>query len=258
MILDYLKPQAYLSKEEERELIIRCQQNDLKARERIILSNIKFVYSQAKRMTKNKELIDELVMDGIIGMLKAISSFDLSKSNRFITFASYWIQNEMYDTLYSRNSSVHFSNAKAREAAKILKMINKNSEFYDSNELIKNIADDLSCSEKEIRQLMNLASPHVSLDAKTSSDGKNNLLDFQECSQLSPEEEFMRKAEIEELLKAINQLSAAEKDVLVRHYGLYNQPSQTFNEIAKIQKKSKARIHQIAKVAKEKLFLKLA
>ena len=88
MILDYLKPQAYLSKEEERELIIRCKNDDLKAKERLILSNIKYVYSQAKRMTKNKDLIDELVVDGVIGMLKAISSFDLSKSNRFISTCS--------------------------------------------------------------------------------------------------------------------------------------------------------------------------
>ena len=72
MILDYLKPQAYLSKEEERELIIRCQQNDLKARERIILSNIKYVYSQAKRMTKNKDLIDELILNRLIFVLTTI------------------------------------------------------------------------------------------------------------------------------------------------------------------------------------------
>ena len=258
MILDYLKPQAYLSKEEERELIFRCKNDDLKAKERLILSNIKYVYSQAKRMTKNKDLIDELVVDGVIGMLKAISSFDLSKSNRFITFSSYWIQNEMYDTLYSRNSSVHFSNSKAREAAKLLKIINKRAGFCDSEELIRDLAYEFSCSEKEICQLINLASPHISLDAKISSDSKYNLLDLQENTQLSPEDEYMRKAEIESLLNAINQLSAAEKDVLIRHYGLYNQPVQTFEEIAEVQKKSKARIHQIEKTAKAKLILKLA
>ena len=257
MILDYLKPQAYLSKEEERELIFRCKNDDLKAKERLILSNIKYVYSQAKRMTKNKDLIDELVVDGVIGMLKAISSFDLSKSNRFITFSSYWIQNEMYDTLYSRNSSVHFSNSKAREAAKLLKIINKRAGFCDSEELIRDLAYEFSCSEKEICQLINLASPHISLDAKISSDSKYNLLDLQENTQLSPEDEYMRKAEIESLLNAINQLSAAEKDVLIRHYGLYNQPVQTFEEIAEVQKKSKARIHQIEKTAKAKLILKL-
>ena len=209
-------------------------------------------------MTKNKELIDELVMDGIIGMLKAISSFDLSKNNRFITFASYWIQNEMYETLYSRNSSIHFSNSKAREAAKLLKTINKKSEFCDSEELIRDLEYEFCCSEKEIHQLINLASPHISLDAKISSDSKYNLLDLQENTQLSPEDEYMRKAEIESLLNAINQLSAAEKDVLIRHYGLYNQPVQTFEEIAEVQKKSKARIHQIEKTAKAKLILKLA
>jgi DNA-directed RNA polymerase sigma subunit (sigma70/sigma32) len=98
---------------------------------------------------------------------------------------------------------------------------------------------------------------HISLDAKKSSDSKYNLLDLQENTQLSPEDEYMRKAEIETLLNAINQLSSAEKDVLIRHYGLYNQPVQTFEEIAEVQKKSKARIHQIAK-SKQKLVLKLA
>jgi RNA polymerase sigma factor (sigma-70 family) len=79
-----------------------------------------------------------------------------------------------------------------------------------------------------------------------------------ESDCLSPEELYIEKEAKLELIKAINKLTPAEKDVIIRHNGLFNHPSQTFEEIAKIQKKTKARIHQIEKTAKEKLYRTLA
>ena len=65
MILDYLKPTNYLSVEEEKELLKLCKQNNDSAKEKLVLSNIRFIYSEAKKLNSQKVSIDDLVVAGI-------------------------------------------------------------------------------------------------------------------------------------------------------------------------------------------------
>ena len=88
MILDYLKPTNYLSVEEERELLKLCKQNNDSAKEKLVLSNIRFIYSEAKKINSQKVSIDDLVVAGIQGLLEAIPKFDMSSNNRFMTSAT--------------------------------------------------------------------------------------------------------------------------------------------------------------------------
>ena len=76
MILNDLTPEKFLSKDEERKIIALCKQDNLIAKRRLILSNIRYIYAQAQKLCKNQNQIGELVMEGIIGLLKAIPKFE--------------------------------------------------------------------------------------------------------------------------------------------------------------------------------------
>lgn len=81
----------YMSNEE---LIALYQENrDLSIRNRIILNNIGLVYSAAKKKVKSNTsfTIEDLVQEGIIGMIKSIEKFDITKNVSFSTYAYYWI-----------------------------------------------------------------------------------------------------------------------------------------------------------------------
>ncbi len=253
MILDYLTPENFLSKEEEKQIIVLCKQEDLIAKRRLILSNIKFIYSQAQKLCKDQSQIDELVMDGIMGLLKAIPKFEFDRKVRFITFASFWIKKEMLDSIYYNCSSFHISSTKARLATKIKKLVSKFSYLNNQNLIIQKISDTLSCSKDEVCEILNIINSNVSLDSPTTKDSDFTVMDYIEDSHNIPEEEFIQKKQNDYLINALNELNKTEKDILIRHYGLFNQPIQSFDEIAKLQNKSKARIHQIEKNAKEKL-----
>jgi RNA polymerase primary sigma factor len=123
MILDYLKPTNYLSVEEERELLKLCKQNNDSAKEKLVLSNIRFIYSEAKKINSQKVSIDDLVVAGIQGLLEAIPKFDMSSNNRFMTFASFWIRKELFDYIYQNSSQLKVSTPKVTLAIKLRKKI---------------------------------------------------------------------------------------------------------------------------------------
>ena len=84
-----------LSQEEEKDCLLRLQKGDLKAKEELILHNMRLVAHVAKRYQGEEEDIQDLISIGTIGLLKAVSTFDFGYGNRFATYAIRCIENEL-------------------------------------------------------------------------------------------------------------------------------------------------------------------
>ena len=96
-----------LSAEEERMLIARAQAGDTMdaqaARDHLVRANVRLVGSVCRwylmRTPGSSERLgvgrDDLMQEGLIGLLKAIDKFDLSMGNRFSTYAVQWIRQAM-------------------------------------------------------------------------------------------------------------------------------------------------------------------
>ena len=65
------------------------------AREKLILGNLRLVLSVIQRFTGRGEDVDDLFQIGVIGLIKAISNFDLSKDVRFSTYCVPMIAGEL-------------------------------------------------------------------------------------------------------------------------------------------------------------------
>ena len=84
-----------LSAEEERRCLERLKQGDSKAKEELILHNMRLVAHVAKKYQGNEEEVEDLISIGTIGLLKAVSTFDYRFGNRFATYAIRCIENEL-------------------------------------------------------------------------------------------------------------------------------------------------------------------
>ena len=91
-----------LSQEEEKECLQKLKQGDLKAKEMLILHNMRLVAHVAKKYQNDEDEIEDLISIGTIGLLKAVSSFDYNFGNRFATYAIRCIENELL--MYFRKS----------------------------------------------------------------------------------------------------------------------------------------------------------
>lgn len=76
-----------LSSKEKRELILKIQEGDERAKEVFINGNLRLVLSVIQRFTGRGENADDLFQVGCIGLIKAINNFDLSQNVQFSTYA---------------------------------------------------------------------------------------------------------------------------------------------------------------------------
>ncbi len=84
-----------LSKQEEEECFQRMKEGDESARNKLIEHNLRLVAHIIKKYYSNLKDQDELISIGTIGLIKAVSTFDYLKGNRFATYASRCIENEI-------------------------------------------------------------------------------------------------------------------------------------------------------------------
>lgn len=95
---------------EEKRLIERWQQHkDIQARNAIVQTHLRFVVRMAHKRTKDPEAVRDYIAAGNLGLLKATDKFDSARQPyiRFLTYAGWWIYEEMNNHDYSTATLVH-------------------------------------------------------------------------------------------------------------------------------------------------------
>lgn len=94
--------QKPLTMEEEKIHLQRYQQGDLKSRDVLIERNLRLVAHVVKKYQGLGEDPDDLISIGTIGLIKAVSTYDMTKGSRLATYAARCIDNELLMMLRSR------------------------------------------------------------------------------------------------------------------------------------------------------------
>ena len=103
-----------LEKEEEIEVVIKCQQGDIKARNKLIEHNLRLVVFIAKKFENKLETLEDLVSIGSIGLIKGINTYKIDKNIRLATYASRCISNEIL--MYLRKNKKRLGDVSFEEA----------------------------------------------------------------------------------------------------------------------------------------------
>ena len=92
-----------LTKQEEEDIFKKIAQNDSKAKDVLIVHNLRLVVYIAKKFENTGVGIEDLISIGTIGLMKAINTFNISKNIKLATYASRCIENEIL--MYLRRSN---------------------------------------------------------------------------------------------------------------------------------------------------------
>ena len=84
-----------LSKEEELSLLVKLQNGDDSARDKLIEHNLRLVVFLAKKYESSGYDIEDLVSIGSIGLIKGINTYKIDKNIKLATYASRCIANEI-------------------------------------------------------------------------------------------------------------------------------------------------------------------
>ena len=92
-----------ISRNEELMLIREAKNNNIEARNKILTSNLKFVFDVAKKYRGKGVAMPDLISEGNIGLTKAIGRFDETKGVKFISYAVWWIKQSIIDFIRKTN-----------------------------------------------------------------------------------------------------------------------------------------------------------
>ena len=84
-----------LSGSEEKQYFLAMEHGDSKAREKLILHNLRLVSHIVRKYYSSAKNQEDLVSIGNLGLIKAVDTFRVSNGARFATYAAKCIQNEI-------------------------------------------------------------------------------------------------------------------------------------------------------------------
>lgn len=86
-IQDIKKYPPLANKAQEKELIEKAQAGNMIARDKVLTSNLRFVFQVAKNYQNKGLPLDDLISEGNIGLIKALDRFDTTRDVKFISYA---------------------------------------------------------------------------------------------------------------------------------------------------------------------------
>lgn len=219
------------------ELLKLAQAGCEDAKQKIIESNYRLVYHYTKQFINatNKIAVidmDDLINEGVIGLITAIDKFDLSMNVKFSYYAGYHIKKEMLATLMNDANLIRIPINKQTAMKKISKKVDK---LLQENEgyLPTDMEDDQFKKEYFDYYLNQFNYTHL--------DDEMETLELFELPK--EEEDFIR------LNKAINKLKPKYKMIILHLFGIDGHKQMNQTEIAKYTNLTKQRINEIVRLS---------
>ena len=240
-----------LTAEEEVDLARRLQKGDEEARKRLILCNLKLVITIAKSYTNHNVPFLDLIEEGNLGLIKAVSRFDPERGFRFSTYASWWIRQAIVRAISTHSRTIRIPIHVFQLMTKYVSLEEDVNRRTDEEK-----AKKLDISMKRFRMLEKLVRNIRALDLSSSIETFNQLsrsLDTEMDS--SPEKIILQQIEHEELTELLERLSEREKLIIRIRYGLEDGEPHTLAETGEVVHVSRERVRQLEMRALKKLRL---
>lgn len=230
-----------LTVDEEVELFRRYRAGDLSARTVLIRSNLRFVLSCAKFYVNMGVSYEDLVSEGNLGLTKAVEKFDETRGFKFISYAVFWVQQAILQSIYNNSKTLRIPTIKYT----ILNKINTyKANYVQLNGIepsLENMEEELLIPIKEIVKVTESFNPLAYLD-EINPNTENSLY------EILPAEKIIEDTDDLDNLKSIipvlldKCVKKDEREVLVHLYGLESNPELTIGQVQKKLKLSRSQV----------------
>ncbi len=261
-LIELSKKAAILEKDEEFKLINDWRNNKTpKSLQKILNSYLRLAVSYARKYSSYGLPIDDLIHEGVLGIMHALEKFDTSKDFRLSTYASWWIRASIQDYILKNWSVVRTGSTASQKALffnlkKIKQQINDVSREFMGQEELNKVSNMLNVKSIEVQNMESrLTGGDLHLNQKVDNDTENDLMSLLADDRQNPEETFEdfndKNIKKDFIKKAINTLNEREKTIV--RLRKFREKSITLDELGQMLKISKERVRQIETKALEKL-----
>jgi RNA polymerase sigma factor (sigma-70 family) len=234
-------------------LLAAAQRGDA-ASEQFISANLRLVVSIAKRYQATDLPLLDLIQEGNLGLMHAVTKFDWRKGFKFSTYATWWIKQAISrgidNTSRTIRLPVHAGDQVRRLQRTKHQIEGKTGRTPSPGEL----AEALGINERQVVELIRHGTETVSLDARVGPEGESELgemvTDTTTPSPFDVVTQAMLGGEIEKLLTVLDE---REREIIRLRYGLDQGEPRTLEDVGTTLHLTRERIRQIERSALSKL-----
>ncbi len=220
MFLGELRNYPLLTKADEIDLAQRIEKGDLRAKERLVNSNLRLVVSLAKRYQGQELPLLDLIQEGVLGLIRATEKFDWRRGYKFSTYATFWIRQAIQRGLGNQSRTIrlpiHIGQRERKIALFDRQFLARQGRPPTDDEIVA--GTDLTL--QEIEEVRAVTRAVTSLERQVGEEGQTEFGDLLPSDGPPPEEQVEVALTEQSLRRAVAQLPDREREVLRLRYGI--------------------------------------
>jgi RNA polymerase nonessential primary-like sigma factor len=253
-----------LSAAEEKAVALRIRAGDAQAVAQMIRAHLGLVVAVARSLRAPNMPLEDLIGDGNMGLIEAVSRFDPDRGVQFGTYARYWIKQSIRQGILNHSRTVRLPVHVIRDVTRVLREQRKGMPARDpagagdgtdrSASELGRIAQATGKSVNDVVQLMGHAQVPLSMDLPVG--GEDSLVlgeTLEDTERGTPESQLVSDQMLDTLLACVNSLSRIERVVVLRRYGFETGEPDTLENVGSLLGLTAERVRQIQKAALPKL-----
>lgn len=148
-----------------------------RAKEKLVMANLRFVVSVAKQYQHQGLSLTDLIDEGNIGLVKAAEKFDETRGFKFISYAVWWIRQSILQAIAEQSRIVRLPLNQVGALSKINSEISKFEQKNQRRPSVSELAKLTDMDESKLDQTIKADNHHMSIDAPFQEDEENSMAD---------------------------------------------------------------------------------
>ena len=220
------------------------------AREALVLHNMPLVLSVAGRFRHSDLDYDDLIQEGVLGLIKAAERYDPKRGTRFGTLAVWWIRQAIGRAIANTGRTVRLPVNRGWKVGQLKRIAVELAQQTGTEPQLEEVARRAGVSPQAAVELLRDGQPTISLDAPPEDPDDRSILDrVSDATALDPEAVVIGAGLQQVLEEALARLDEREAEILRLRFGLGGGESKPLRTIASEWDMSPEGVRQISQRA---------
>jgi len=217
----------------------------VESRSRMIRSNLRLVVSIAKHyMNRGMPLLD-LIQEGNIGLMKAVSRFNWRLGHKFSTYATWWIRQSISRSLAEHGRTIRVPVHLVECMSKVQKTRARLHHQLDREPTAAKVAEEAGFTVEQVERAERVLVKTVSLDMPLGEDDGELKDVVEDDAAVKPFEEAVSGDMQVAIRRLLASLTPKEEAVIRMRYGIGVKREHTLEEVGQAVGLTRERVRQI-------------